>query len=112
MITEAVFWYIIRAISGTVSIFIAHIVLKYLSKKTLAMRTIFDEIIKDYIYLEILHGLSNILVDILVKFLTPFENYAALIILISHHTIIYGHKCKQKNDEAFLYPLYLHFYEL
>ena len=94
MITEAVFWYIIQAISGIVSIFIAHIVLKYLNKKTLAMRTIFDEIIKDYIYLEILHRLSNILVDILVKFLTPFENYAALIILILHHTIIIAGFCQ------------------
>ena len=26
--------------------------------------------------------------------------------------LIYSYKCKQKGDKAFLYPLYLHFYEL
>ena len=41
-------------------------------------------------YLKILHCLFNILVGILVKFLTP----VALIILISHHTIIIAGFCQ------------------
>ena len=52
MTTEAIFWYIIRTLSGIVSVFTAYTVLKYLSKKTLAMKTIFDEIIKEFIYLK------------------------------------------------------------
>ena len=87
MVTEAVFWYIIRAVSGTVSIFTAYVVLKYINKKALSMRTIFDEIIKDYIYLKILDWMSNIVVDIVVNFLIPVNKNVALLIIISRHTI-------------------------
>ena len=45
-------------------------------------------------YLKILHCLFNILVGILVKFFTPVDNYVALIILISHHTIIIAGFCQ------------------
>ena len=94
MITNAVFWYIIRAVSGTVGIFIAYVVLKYLNKKTLAMRTIFDELIKDYIYLKILEWLSDIVIDIVVNFLIPVDNYVALLIIISRRTIIMAGFCQ------------------
>ena len=87
MVTGAVFWYIIRAVSGTASIFITYVVLKYLNKKTLSMRTIFDELIKEYVYLKILDWLSNIVVDIVVNFLIPVNNNVALLIIISRHTI-------------------------
>ena len=88
MTTEAVFWYIIRTIFGIASIFTSFIVLKYLNKKTLAMRTIFDETIKDYIYLKILDGLSNVVMDIVVNFVIPLDNYVALLIIISRQTIV------------------------
>ena len=94
MITEAIFWYVIRALSGTVSVFITYMVLKYLNKKTLAMRTIFDDIIKEYIYLTILDYLFNIVMDIVVNFLIPVNNYVALLIMISHHTIMMAGFCQ------------------
>ena len=88
MITEAVFWYIVRAVSGIVSIFTAYTVLKYLSKKTLAMKTIFDAIIKEFIYLKILDWLLNVFIDIVINFLSPLDYYVALLIIISRRTII------------------------
>ena len=88
MVTEAVFWYIIRAVSGTVSIFTAYVVLKYLNKKVLSMRTIFDEIVKDYIYLKIIDWLANIVMDIVVNFLIPVNNNVAMLIIISRRTIV------------------------
>ena len=94
MTTEAIFWYIIRTVSGIVSIFIAYMVLKYLNKKTLAMKTIFDEIIKDYIYLKLLDGLSNIVMDIVVNFLIPLDNYVALLIIISRRIIVMAGICQ------------------
>ena len=88
MVTEAVFWYIIRAVSGTVSIFTAYVVLKYLNKKALSMRTIFDEIVKDYIYLKIIDSLANIVMDIVMNFLIPVNNNIAMLIIISRRTIV------------------------
>ena len=94
MITEAVFWYIVRGISGIVSSFTAYVVLKYLNKKTLAMRTIFDEIIKDFIYFKIFDWFSIAFVDIVINFLIPLDNYLALLVLISRHTTFMAGICQ------------------
>ena len=58
------------------------------------MRTIFDETIKDYVYLKILHGLCNIVIDIVVNFLIPLNNNAALLIIISRSTIVMAGICQ------------------
>ena len=94
MITEAVFWYIVRAISGIVSSFTAYVVLKYLNKKPLAMRTIFDEIIKDFIYFKIFDWLSIAFIDIVINFLIPLHNYLALLIIILRRTIFMAGICQ------------------
>ena len=94
MITEAVFWYIVRAISGIVSSFTAYVVLKYLNKKPLAMRTIFDEIIKDFIYFKIFDWLSIAFIDIVINFLIPLDNYLALLIIILRRTIFMAGICQ------------------
>ena len=107
MPSEAVFWYITRTICGIVSIFIAYNVLKYLSKKPLAMRTIFDETIKDYIFLKILDGLSNIVMDIVVNFLIPLNNNVALLIIISRSTIVMAGICQSVSYTHLTMPTIL-----
>ena len=76
------------------SIFTAYVVLKYLNKKPLAMRTIFDEIIKDFIYFKIFDWLSMAFIDIVINFLIPLDNYLALLIIILRRTIFMAGICQ------------------
>ena len=53
MSSETVLLYILLAIFGIVGMILAHLILKYLNQKPLGMQTIFDQMIKDQIYLTI-----------------------------------------------------------
>ena len=57
-------------------------VLKYLNKKPLGMQTIFDEIIKDFIYINILDWLIFNVSDIAVTFFAPLNHYVISTIMI------------------------------
>ena len=50
---QTVFLYILLAFFGIVGMILAHLILKYLNQKPLGMQTIFDQMIKDQIYLTI-----------------------------------------------------------
>ena len=50
---QTVFLYILVAFFGIVGMILAHLILKYLNQKPLGMQTIFDQMIKDQIYLTI-----------------------------------------------------------
>ena len=53
MSSQTVFLYILLAFFGIVGMILAHLILKYLNQKPLGMQTIFDQMIKDQIYLTI-----------------------------------------------------------
>ena len=84
---EAVFWNILQVISTILGSFTAYIVLKYLNKKPLGMQTIFDEIIKDTIYLNVLDWLIFVVMGISVEFLAPLNHYARNTLIICHITV-------------------------
>ena len=62
MSSETIFLYILIAIFGIVGMIIAHLILKYLNQKPLGMQTIFDQMIKDQIYLTISLWVAHILI--------------------------------------------------
>ena len=62
MNTEETFWYVFHFFFVIMATFIAHIVLKYIRKKPLGMQTMFDEIIKDTIYLSLLDLILTVIV--------------------------------------------------
>ena len=66
MNTEETFWYVFHFFFVIMATFIAHIVLKYIRKKPLGMQTMFDEIIKDTIYLSMLDMISTVIVFLFV----------------------------------------------
>ena len=83
---EAIFWYIPKVISSILGSFIAYMVLKYLNKKPLGMQTVFDEIIKDFIYINILDWLIFNVSDIAVTFFAPLNHYVISTIMICRFT--------------------------
>ena len=84
---EAVFWYTLRVVSTILGSFTAYMVLKYLNKKPLGMQTIFDEIVKDTIYLNVLNWLIFIVTGIAVDFLAPLNHYVISAIIICRVTV-------------------------
>ena len=85
--SEEVFWYAVQVISTILWSFTAYMVLKYLNTKTLATRTVFDEIIKDTIYLNILDWFVFVISVVAIKFLAPLNHYTSLTLVICRHTI-------------------------
>ena len=83
---EVIFWYTFHIVSTILGIFIAFMVLKYLDKKPLGMQTIFDEIIKDFIYLNMLDWLTFI-VAVAASYFPPLNHYTINVILICRITI-------------------------
>ena len=67
MISEVIFLYIIRAIITILGILEAKIMLKYFDQKALGMQTIFDQMIKDKLYLSLLTCTCIIIVDIILE---------------------------------------------
>ena len=71
MISEVIFLYIIRAIITILGILEAKIMLKYFNQKALGMQTIFDQMIKDKLYLSLLTCTCIITVDIILEVSVP-----------------------------------------
>ena len=85
--SEAVFWYTVQVISTILWSFTAYMVLKYLNTKALAVRTVFDEIIKDTIYLNMLDWFVFVICVVAIEFLAPLNHYASLTLVICRHTV-------------------------
>ena len=83
---EVIFWYTFHIVSTILGSFIAFMVLKYLDKKPLGMQTIFDEIIKDFIYLNILDWLTFI-AGVAASYFPPLNHYTINTILICKITM-------------------------
>ena len=87
MIPDIIFWYVLNVVSTILGSFTAFMVLKYLNKKPLGMQTVFDEIIKDFIYLNMLDWLIFVATDIAVRFFAPLNHYAISTIIICKVTV-------------------------
>ena len=87
---ESIFWFTLRVVSNILGSFTAYMVLKYLNKKPLGMQIIFDEIIKDFIYLNMLDWLMYIVSDVSVRFFAPLNHYAISTIMTCHFTVTIG----------------------
>ena len=87
MIPDIIFWYVLNVVSTILGSFTAFMVLKYLNKKPLGMQTVFDEIIKDLIYLNMLDWLIFVATDIAVRFFAPLNHYAISTIIICKVTV-------------------------
>ena len=75
MISEVIFLYIIRAIITILGILEAKIMLKYFNQKALGMQTIFDQMIKDKLYLSLLTCTCIIIVDIILEISGPTNEF-------------------------------------
>ena len=58
MNTEVIILYIFQAILGILGPFIVYLPVKYLNQKALGMQTVFDQMMKDFLYLIILKSIS------------------------------------------------------
>ena len=87
MIPDIIFWYVLNVVSTILGSFTAFMVLKYLNKKPLGMQTVFDEIIKDRIYLNMLDWLIFVATDIAVRFFAPLNHYVISTIIICKVTV-------------------------
>ena len=81
MISEIILLYIIRAIVTILGTLEAKIMLKYFNQKALGMQTIFDQMIKDKIYLSLLTCACITFVDIIVEISIPVNHFNATIII-------------------------------
>ena len=89
MISEVIFLYIIRAIVTILGILEAKIMLKYFDQKALGMQTIFDQMIKDKIYLSFLTCAGITIIDIIVEIAVPVSQYmATTIIFLFQHCLL------------------------
>ena len=84
---EAILWYTSKVISSILGSFTAYMVLKYLNKKPLGMQTVFDEIIKDFIYVNMLDCLIFNTSEIAVTFFAPFNHYVMSTMMICRLTV-------------------------
>ena len=80
METEVVSYYILHAIFGIGGSIQAYLVLKYLNQKALGMQTIFDQMIKDQIYISIINSVVRIVLIIVIEFMSPINQTIALLI--------------------------------
>ena len=94
---EKVFLYILQAISGLLGGLIAHITLKYLNNKALGMQTIFDQMVKYFIYNCICNYACNIATNIIVEFLAPINCNIAIAVVLFRHTFLLAGLCQICN---------------
>ena len=94
MNNEEIIWYVFQLISVILGSFIAHMVLKYIKKKPLGMQTMFDEIIKDTIYLNMLDMVLSVIVLVAVKYPTPLNPYVIRTIVICRHSMSIAMMCQ------------------
>ena len=86
--TEVIVLYILRAIVTILGIMEANIALKYFNQKALGMQTIFDEMIKDKIYLSLLSCAFTIVMDVILEYAIPLNHFVAVPIFLCHQIII------------------------
>ena len=80
MSSEWVFLYILNAILSIVGAFVGYLILKYLNQKALGMQTIYDQMIKDQIYLSIINSAVRFLMIIVIEYMNPINKTIALLI--------------------------------
>ena len=84
---ELIFWFTLRVVSNILGSFKAYMVLKYLNKKPLGMQTIFDEMIKDFIYLNMLDWLLLFVTDVTMLFFAPLNHYAIITMILCRFVV-------------------------
>ena len=88
MNTEVIILYICQAILGILGPFIAYLPVKYLNQKALGMQTVFDQMMKDFLYLIILKSISLFpIMALITEFLSPVNYYFAIVIASLSYTL-------------------------
>ena len=83
MTTEVIILYTFQAILGIFGPCIAYLPVKYLNQKALGMQTVFDQMMKDLLYLIIFKSISVFpILALIVEFLMPVNHYLAIAITI------------------------------
>ena len=83
MTTEVIILYTFQAILGVFGPCIAYLPVKYLNQKALGMQTVFDQMMKDLLYLIIFKSISVFpILALIVEFLMPVNHYLAIAITI------------------------------
>ena len=90
MNSEVVSYYILHAIFGIGGSFQAYLVWKYLNQKALGMQTIFDQMIKDQIYLSITNSVVRIVMIIVIEYMNPINRIIALLINLLNFMLLSG----------------------
>ena len=90
MNTEVITLYIFQAILGIVGPIMAYMPLKYLNHKALGMQTIYDQMMKDLLYLMIFKSIFTFpIMALVVEFLIPVNHYVAILInIVSSFSIL------------------------
>ena len=90
MNTGEIILYICQVILGIFGPFIAYLPVKYLNQKAPGMKTIYDQMIKDLLYLIILKSIFTFPVMALVlEFFMPVNHYLAIVIaFVSQFTFL------------------------
>ena len=88
MNSEVVSYYILHAIFGIGGSFQAYLVLKYLNQKALGMQTIFDQMIKDQIFLSIINSVVRFLMIFVIEYMNPINKTIALLINILNFMLL------------------------
>ena len=80
--------YIFQAILGILGPFIVYLPVKYLNQKALGMQTVFDQMMKDFLYLIILKSITLFpFFALIVEFLSPVNYYFATVIASLSYTL-------------------------
>ena len=86
MNTEVIILYIFQAILGILGPFIVYLPVKYLNQKALGMQTVFDQMMKDFLYSIILKSISLFpIMALIMEFLLPLNHYLAIVIASLAH---------------------------
>ena len=88
MSSETLFLYTLIAILGNASMIVAYLILKYLNQKALGMQTIFDQMIKDQIYLTMSLWTVNFIILTSIECMTPINHNIALVLCLLNHMLL------------------------
>ena len=88
MNSEKVFLYTLLVIIGVVGMLIAYLILKYLNQKPFGMQTIFDQMIKDQIFLSIINSVVRFLMIFVIEYMNPINKTIALLINILNFMLL------------------------
>ena len=83
---EIIILYFLQAILGILGPFIVYLPVKYLNQKALGMQTVFDQMMKDFLYSIILKSISLFpIMALIMEFLLPLNHYLAIVIASLAH---------------------------